>query len=401
MIRYPQEETFDKILDWFKKKWKIIAIVLLIGLPLFTWSQIIVIHETSTPEFCNTCHSMHKEFDTWKESQHHNVGLECGSCHNGGPFLSPLYLLDKIVAMRSVVHEMADVAVADHPSKAKRMGITLWPQNLREDRHGKTYFVDIPKGSFAWNVILRNCERCHLHNGPYDNEKEELEKHGIESPPQVNNLVRKDGHSLYVPHAFHREKGVECMECHTEVVHGPNPPLNLPRMPICFQCHNGVKAHQDCKKCHEGEKGIWAGEGGIDVEKTESYMQGEVECVECHGDPQNPEEAQLFPIKRDIVKRCMECHDDEEHGDVKKEWHAQWAEKVKSIEPLYRRVKEKAERAAENAANKAGLKLYKEGSHNYLLAKLCTGRGVHNIEYAMALFESAKEKLDKANSLIK
>jgi len=399
MIRYPQEETFDKILDWFKRTWKIILIVLVIGLPIFTWSQITIIHETSTPEFCNTCHSMHKEFETWKKSQHHNVGLECGSCHNGGPFLSPRYLLDKVVAMRSVLHEAMDVAVADHPSGAKRRGIKLWPQNLREDRHGVTYYVDVPKDSFAWNVILRNCERCHLRNAPYPPELEELEKHDA-TPPQMADFVRKDGHSLYVPHAFHRQKDVSCLECHTEVVHGPNPPMNLPRMPICFQCHNGVKAHQNCRKCHEGEKEIWAGEGGIDVEKTESYMQGEVDCIECHGDPKDPEEAGKFPIIRDIVKRCIECHDDEDRGEVKDDWHAQWKAKVKEIEPFYKQIKKKMERKGETASNKEAFKLFREGKHNYLLAKLCTGRGVHNIEYAIALFDSAKEKLEKANGLL-
>jgi len=399
MIRYSQEETFDKILDWFKRSWKIILIVLVIGLPIFAWSQVTMIHETSTPEFCNTCHSMHKEFQTWKKSQHHNVGLECGSCHNGGPFLSPRYLLDKVVAMRSVLHELMDVAVEDHPSKAKRMGIKLWPQNLREDRNGITYFVDIPKDSFAWNVILRNCERCHLRNAPYDNEKEELEKHDVE-PPQMADFTRKNGHSLYVPHAFHRRKGVACMECHTEVVHGPNPPLNLPRMPLCFQCHNGVKAHQDCRKCHVGEKDIWAGEGGYDVEKSEAYMLGEVDCIECHGNPQDPDEAGIFPVIGGILKRCIECHDDPDRKEIKADWHSQWSDKVKEIEPFYQQIKSKVKHKGEGSANKEIFKLFEEGEHNYLLAKLCSGRGVHNIEYAMALFQSAKEKLEKVNNML-
>ncbi|AVX21348.1 MAG: cytochrome c3 family protein [Bacillota bacterium] len=77
----------------------------------------------------------------------------------------------------------------------------------------------------------------------------------------VPNAVCLDCHSrqrdisppggLVVPHEYHTQKGVDCVDCHAGLVHSTRQP-GSPRikMPVCLKCHNGSKATNQCKDCH-------------------------------------------------------------------------------------------------------------------------------------------------------
>ncbi len=83
---------------------------------------------------------------------------------------------------------------------------------------------------------------------------------------------------LVIPHELHMKKGLDCIDCHEEVVHanvnkevimarGIDPgefTLKMAqelashgnRIPMdkCMECHNGAKAPRDCNTCHTGKQ---------------------------------------------------------------------------------------------------------------------------------------------------
>jgi len=99
----------------------------------------------------------------------------------------------------------------------------------------------------------------------------------------VTRLVSADG-DLRIPHAAHiTELGVECVDCHLELVHYENPlGLNRPPMTMCMDtCHDGERAGEECVKCHT-RKNVpddhlepnW-----LEIHQEESEKQ---DCGECH-----------------------------------------------------------------------------------------------------------------------
>lgn len=80
---------------------------------------------------------------------------------------------------------------------------------------------------------------------------------------------------LIVPHQLHMEKGVDCIDCHTNVSHGDVLNASLikdniqvasftkemaekqviinkeVKMDTCMRCHNGSKATDSCNACHK------------------------------------------------------------------------------------------------------------------------------------------------------
>ncbi len=56
---------------------------------------------------------------------------------------------------------------------------------------------------------------------------------------------------LVVPHEYHAQKGVDCIDCHAGLVHATRQ-AGSPRikMQVCLRCHNGSKATAKCQHCH-------------------------------------------------------------------------------------------------------------------------------------------------------
>ena len=185
-------------------------------------------YATKQPLFCKSCHEMAAQYDTWELSTHHNVS--CDECH----------VMPGLTGM----------------VQSKLMGVK------RVYAHVRKGTKVIPHG----HVYDSNCRKCH---------------------PTTPEVVVY--HGLKITHRKHWElTGSKCTLCHRDVVHGPEAAYmrkNTPRMAVCFTCHDGKRASNNCTLCHTtlGTRGAVT----FSPEWTEGHKleaKGhEQECKRCHG----------------------------------------------------------------------------------------------------------------------
>lgn len=58
--------------------------------------------------------------------------------------------------------------------------------------------------------------------------------------------------NLIIPHEYHLQRGIDCIDCHRYAAHGDINKQNNNRIPMntCLKCHNGYKASNKCQACH-------------------------------------------------------------------------------------------------------------------------------------------------------
>jgi nitrate/TMAO reductase-like tetraheme cytochrome c subunit len=200
------------------KYYKILAISLgilaIIGFAVYGTAE-----ATSSSGFCNTCHEMKPETETWKVSSHSQVA--CKECHIQPGFVN--YAEAKMNGLGQVYQKVTDSYTA--PIKIKD---------------------PIP------NSV---CEKCH-------NVKNKTKAQTVEG-------------IVIIPHEKHLEKDVLCVQCHYSVVHGGisegketskteydkwnsakakqvryNDKFIKPKMEDCIKCHKVRKVSTECNTCH-------------------------------------------------------------------------------------------------------------------------------------------------------
>ncbi|MBE0417100.1 MAG: hypothetical protein IBX63_05000 [Coriobacteriia bacterium] len=95
--------------------------------------------------------------------------------------------------------------------------------------------------------------------------------------------VSADG-DLLIPHRAHVEiLEIECVVCHSELVHAESPEgFNRPAMKMCLeQCHDGEIAGDECVKCHT-RKHVPEDHLRTDWLEIHAEMVDTIECGECH-----------------------------------------------------------------------------------------------------------------------
>ena len=88
---------------------KIITALCLMGLGAGAlWGTQVVMHETGTPEFCVSCHSMSHPQQEWEGSSHFanakGIRAECADCHV--PQEGWHYVKAKFIALKDIWYEM-------------------------------------------------------------------------------------------------------------------------------------------------------------------------------------------------------------------------------------------------------------------------------------------------------
>jgi hypothetical protein len=143
--------------------------------------------------------------------------------------------------------------------------------------------------------------------------------------------VSADG-DLLIPHRAHVEVlEVECVVCHSELVHAESPEgFNRPSMGMCLeQCHDGEIAGNECTKCHT-RKHVPEDHLRSDWLAVHAEMVDTIECGECHAwTPDYCEEChskrpashtgnwktEHAPRAADHAAGCMVCHSEEDCGE--------------------------------------------------------------------------------------
>ena len=245
-------------------KKKLLLTLVIAGIILAT-ALGIGIHETSKPTFCNTCHSMEPYVAAWKTSTH--ASTDCMACHRD-PGLVGLVKV-KLGGLKQVAVELT--------SKPE-------PEEIK----GK---AEVPN---------RRCQSCH-----------ELNK--LSGPTAIN-----FSHELHAG-----KKGLECVTCHGDLVHGE--PKTL-KMQDCLDCHKAKSGPVKCESCHQSKATMkpqnhdakWLAAHGEaakkDLKSCTTCHTGELGvekyCNTCHNGVQMPHpEGWLQNHKVSDVKVCNTCHE--------------------------------------------------------------------------------------------
>ncbi len=153
----------------------LLAVFLIIAvLILSTWS----VGYTARSEFCVTCHEMDHEYQTWLSSSHKNIA--CVDCHSGPGF-------------QGLVKE-----------KAKGM---------------KEVYLHVTGnyGPIQADASEIYCYSCHQDKVKTDT---------------ARTAVAKNPHTIK-----HFDNGMNCLTCHSGIVHNEKLNLVLPNRESCATCH--------------------------------------------------------------------------------------------------------------------------------------------------------------------
>lgn len=243
-----------------------IAVGALVLLVLFLLAWPIV--STLQPAYYERYPEMRERMENWRVSTHGR--MSCASCH-----------------IEPGVRGMAEFAVRSIPA----------------------FYAQLVQGPHETNLLeapgTPACQKCHT------------------SYRQVS----ADG-DLLIPHRAHVEiLEVECIVCHTDLVHAENPEgFNRPSMRTCLdECHDGEVAGNECVKCHTRkhvpEDHLRADWLEIHAEQVDTIECGSCHawtpdyCEECHS--QRPAshagnwKTDHAPRARDHGDGCMVCHSQE------------------------------------------------------------------------------------------
>jgi nitrate/TMAO reductase-like tetraheme cytochrome c subunit len=199
------------------KVYKYLSVALLFIVVFFSLG-LIGVETTSSSSFCSSCHEMKPEFYTWKASTHSEV--DCVKCHIG-----------------SGTEEYA---------KAKANGLL---QVYKKATQTYTAPIRMPK-----EIPDSACESCH------DVSKRDVTASG----------------DIIIPHDKHKNKNIECIQCHSGVAHGKIADRKMtfqtdyekwdsktgktamadmkfirPDMDTCIECHMARKVSNECSTCHK------------------------------------------------------------------------------------------------------------------------------------------------------
>lgn len=440
------KNKLQSLLNWAKENKFQAFIVAVVCLAVFGWANLHILHWSSSPGFCKwACHSMVQEVDNWEASTHgkSDLGIDCVACHYREGAVN--YMIHKVLAMSDLKNTFTGWAarpIDDHehygdPSnleyisqlqyaEEQKMTDQLVPQYIHNPitdggfeaktgdwrgdaikkilehqpdlekwlmKDGKpilgSYRIQMHRYGFLWRVVEENCRNCHSERG----------NRGRHSKYRVADKAWRRQTRSKAPHNSHLEKNIACLDCHQEVVHS-DPSLKdesgvtMPRMTICFRCHNDKRAPRECTLCHSTQKDMNEGVGGVAVEDTPNYMYPDsATCVDCHLEEN---EYKMAPAV------CVECHDDDEsYADVVTEWQDAATEKLAAVEIRLKEVQSAitAAKTKGKDTDEASL-LLRDAEHNYNMVLDDGSKGAHNSEYVEALLDVSAEKLETASGLL-
>ncbi len=176
---------------------------------------------------------------------------------------------------------------------------------------------------------------------------------------------------------------VDCLECHTEVIHKLPPRETAAPADTCSRCH---------LSSHQTSEAFLRGEGGREVGSTPSAMWlARVSCNGCHMHLPDFDDAGVTTISAREVA-CMSCHGPAFEGMVGR-WQGRFAEATADVGAAVDAALERARTSANGAALVSGLEAAR---HDVGLVRADGSKGVHNPWFAKQLLGAAAEQADAA-----
>lgn len=397
------------ILEYLFKRPLLLTAIIIVAIPVSVLVTFQMLHETSQPEFCETCHnSPHPgiggEFASWKQNIHGIADVTCMDCHGNGPgFVSYFYakstsgLKDLFVQIFAPQDTINSALREAHSSESSRRELVSAETCLF--CHSDEYNKKMRDKTLIMSVgyKFRNIDYVENPSFRQANFMKDILK---DKPVGVD-----PNHKVHVV-----EMGVGCVECHTSEVHSSSKVFASAQMQTCFTCHDSVKdtssnpttrtraakerfAKADvsvipdktaCETCHTLQVESFAGEMKAvpSVPKTPSAMSKDaigIGCVECHTNPEyNTPEAS--PFAKASAESCASCHD----AKIMDETQSKFKERRDAI--LNKWVSYFTRRANFNAEQS---KNFAELSDIVRALKREGSLGVHNLPYLNAIMDRA------------
>jgi len=203
-------------------------ILVVLGLAAVVGAVLFVpFYVTTTPGFCFNCHIMEPFVKSWEHSSHSKFG--CDKCHVKPGLIN--HAINSMVVSKNVYLNF--------------LGRAQMPEQIR-------------------SATNENCTQGGCH---------------------TTNRVASTSGDLKIPHRQHVEmQGLECKDCHFNVVHTPDGGTPVPPMGVCAMCHDGEKAPNTCVTCHTSPPSADEGHTGIAAMKDHGTVAKgrEKDCFKCH-----------------------------------------------------------------------------------------------------------------------
>jgi nitrate/TMAO reductase-like tetraheme cytochrome c subunit len=257
-----------------------------------------------------------------------------------------------------------------------------------------------PKGDInvrGWNFNHRkyiargvSCEKCHvnvIHGDGHIPEGKCLQCH------EETDILNIKYTSLFMHKKHVTDHKIECADCHAYIRHEIGPIHTVVHSPtVCDQCHS--------KEIHLWPRELYRGTGGIGVPDSPSLMfTTNVDCVACHrmgGESQAALHTTKY-FEKALSEACVDCHG-EGYDETLTHWKGLLSRaENETNQRIYKvqRILYESEKKKGGASDfKKAQNLLNEARHNYSFILL--GKGVHNIEYAFKLLNSANNKTEQA-----
>ncbi len=413
---------------------------------------LVMVHVTSQPSFCGTCHIMRPYYKTWKESKHSQVAcVEChiapGATAEVRKKFEALSMVAKYVTATygtRIWTEVDDAACLRCHERRLLEGKEIFhgvsfdhTPHLTETRRGlklrcTSCHSQLMQGQHI-AVTVSTCALCHFtaqkpntgtakcttcHQVPTtvktargeEFDHAEIARNGIECRMCHENVVRGDGavpkqncmmcHSeperlekydetdfLHKKHVSERK--VDCQRCHLIVEHDKGKPPAQPASGSCASCHGDG---------HSPQYQLYAGQGARGVKDMPSPMYDVgVACQGCHsGSLRGGEHATQFASfsasKSSHATQagslsCMACH-----GAGYQTVYRNWKSGVDT------RTKALGTQMAQTASvlGKRGGTAWNDAVYNFALVR--DGNGMHNVGYALAILDKARDQMNQARA---
>jgi len=260
----------------------------LVTLAVAAPASYVFVHETTQPEFCNSCHIMEPFYQSWMDSAHRDVG--CVECH---------YEPGAVETLEGKFAALSQLAK----------------------------YVTRTQGTKPWaEVGDASCMRSGCHD-----------LRGLEGEIAFGSVRFDHGQHLL---ESHQGRHLRCVTCHAQILQDEHISVSES---VCFTCHfmptdGGVPAAatSDCETCHVPPADVLDVAGrpfdhgeylarGVDCRDCHARAvegTGVVRtqrCKSCHGEPEYLERIADAGFLHEVHVQankveCFECHDEIHHG---------------------------------------------------------------------------------------
>jgi hypothetical protein len=447
-------ERIGVYLHFGPRFYKVLAITGVLGLAVMAY----LVHYTTTPGFCNSCHIMKPYYDAWKTSKHKDVS--CIACHYSPETKALLWA--KFQAVNSVVQyvtqkysskpyaQIEDASCLRSGCHSKKLLTSkgqTYKKGIRFDH--KFHLGDLRRGkqlrctSCHSQIVVgthvevtdSTCFLCHFRHKP--------EQKGVlplGNCTTCHEFPQKDiqFQGFTFNHKdFAGSRHVACEMCHTDVIQGEG---NAHREK-CYDCHNEperlakyddvtfmhdthvAKRKVECTRCHEeikhgmktskvrfmeyncnichaethsGPKEMFMGERGRGVPTTPSHMFiSRLDCLACHVQPKGAETGGGRD-GRTFVASEKACMNchGNQYKGMLKDWKDTFEVILKDIEPKLNAARQILEKPGKAEGKRQEAQKLYEDA-KYNADFVKIGKGVHNPFYAAELIQVADRNLDR------